>query len=80
MMAKFDVADLEQKLARGKVASSVTITGADVRELLAIADRADDPRMEKLERVRKNCEQAEVKLKGAEFRALLTLAIKAQKR
>ena len=78
-MAKFDVADLELKLARGKGVANVTIPGADVRELLSIADRADDPRIEKLKRVRKNSEQPEVKLNGQEYRALLTLAVKAQK-
>src|SRR4051812_2411316 len=39
-------------------------TRSDVRDLLAIADRADDPRIEKLKRVRKNSEKPEVKVNG----------------
>ena len=79
-MAKSDVANFELKLARGKMASRITLPGADVRELLEIADRADDLRIEKLERLRKKCDDAAVKLNGSDFRALMTLAIKAQKR
>jgi hypothetical protein len=80
MMAKFDIADLEIKLTRGRSAARVTIPGADLRELLEIAERTEDRRIAKLTRVRKASAQDEVKLKGEEFRTLLTLAIKAQQR